>query len=390
MPMKIAYVIDSLASKGGAERILSEKMSYLATHLGYEVFVITCYQNPAHEPNVYPLSEKVRQIDLVVPFYSQYKVGYPMRLLAKWRLYRQLKKRLAETVREIDPDVLVGVGYFRADMVTALKCRAKKVVELHEARFYTMSGTDLHRSLLPRLYMQMYRWWYLRAVENRADAVVPLTTSDAYQWRRAKKVVVIPNFTMMPVSDGQQAREKRVIAVGRLEWQKGFDRLVDIWARVAGNHPDWHLDIFGSGTQQAALQQQIASLGLTQQMTIHPFTNHIREEYLRSSVFVLTSRYEGFSLALLEAAQNGLPSVAFDCPFGPAGLIAEGQSGFLVPCGDVSTFAERLELLLSDETLRQRCSRYAVGYVQKYDIRAVMQQLDALFKELCSTPEEAT
>lgn len=383
--MKIAYVIDSLASKGGAERILSEKMSYLAMHGGYEVFVITCYQNPARESNVYPLSEKVRQIDLNIPFYSQYSVGYPRRLLAKWRLYRQLKKRLAEKVREINPDVLVGLSYFRADMVSGMKCRAKKVVELHEARFYTMTGKAPGRSLLSRLFMQIYRRWYLRVVEKRADVVVPLTNSDAYEWRRAKKVVVIPNFTMMPVYDGQAVRGKRVIAVGRLEWQKGFDRLVDIWAMVGRNHPDWHLDIFGSGTQQEALQQQMASLGLTEQMTIHPFSNHIREEYLKSSVFVLTSRYEGFSLALLEAAQNGLPSVAFNCPFGPADLIAEGLSGFLVPNGDIPQFAERLEQLLNDETLRQRYSQYAVGYVQKFDIHAVMQQWESLLKELCPT-----
>ena len=86
--MKIVYVIDSLASRGGAERILSEKMNYLALHDGYEVYVITCYQNSSREPNAYPLSEKVHQIDLNIPYYSQYHYRYPVRLWKKWQIYR--------------------------------------------------------------------------------------------------------------------------------------------------------------------------------------------------------------------------------------------------------------------------------------------------------------
>ena len=182
--------------------------------------------------------------------------------------------------------------------------------------------------------MRLFRWSYFRAVERQADVVVSLTKGDAYQWRKARRVEVIPNFTMMPVAEDDMPREKRVIAVGRLEWQKGFDRLIDLWAVVGKHYPDWRLDIFGSGTLQNALQQQIMSLGLENQVSINSFTEHIREEYLRSSLFVLTSRFEGFSLVLLEAAQSGLPSVAFDCPFGPSDLIEDGQTGFLVPDGD--------------------------------------------------------
>ena len=113
--MKIVYVIDSLASRGGAERILSEKMNYLALHDGYEVYVITCYQNPSREPNAYPLSEKVHQIDLNIPYYSQYHYRYPVRLWKKWQIYRSFISQLTATVQSIDPDILTGLGYFQAD-----------------------------------------------------------------------------------------------------------------------------------------------------------------------------------------------------------------------------------------------------------------------------------
>lgn len=383
--MKIVYVIDSLASRGGAERILSEKMSYLALHEGYEVYVITCYQNPIRELNAYPLSEKVRQIDLNIPYYSQYHYRYPARLWKKWQIYKSLISRLTATVQSIDPDILTGLGYFQADVVTGIQCRAKKIVELHEARIFTLSDQGLSRSLFSRLYMSIYRWIYFRSVERHADVVVSLTKGDAYEWRKAKRVEVIPNFTMMPVADDQSPREKRVIAVGRLEWQKGFDRLIDLWTVVGKHYPDWRLDIFGSGSLEEALQRQIRSLGLEDQVSIHPFTDHIREEYLKSSVFVLTSRFEGFSLVLLEAAQSGLPSVAFDCPFGPSDLIENDQSGFLVPDGDTNAFIERLETLLGDESLRLRFSQRAVSYVKKFQLHTVMQQWKTLFETLCQT-----
>lgn len=383
--MKIVYIIDSLAGRGGAERILSEKMSYLALYDNYEVYVITCYQNPAQQLNAYPLSEKVRQIDLKIPYYSQYHYRYPVRLWKKWQIYRSLKNKLAAMVKSIDPDVLTGLGYFQADVVTGIQCRAKKIVELHEARIFTLSDHGLNRSLFSRLYMRIYRWNYFRTVERQADVVVSLTKGDAYQWRKARRVEVIPNFTMMPVADGLSPREKRVIAVGRLEWQKGFDRLIDLWAVVGKHYPDWRLDIYGSGSLEKDLRQQILSLGLDSQVSIQPFTEHIREEYLRSSVFVLTSRFEGFSLVLLEAAQSGLPSVAFDCPFGPSDLIEDGQSGFLVPDGDTNVFVERLETLLGDESMRQRFSQCAINYVQKFCVDTIMQQWKTLFETLCKT-----
>lgn len=218
--MRIAYVIDSLASKGGAERILTDKMNYMAKRWGWEVHVITCYQEPSRSPNVYELSELVRQTNLQIPYHSQYRYGYPRRLLVKWRIYRTLCRQLAATVQQIDPDVLVALGYFQADVVMGIKCRAMKVVESHEARIFTMSDCGLSRSWLSRLYMRYYKQCYFRVVERKADVVVTLTNGDAREWRKARRVEVIPNFTVMKVGglELSPTPPKRVIAVGRLEW----------------------------------------------------------------------------------------------------------------------------------------------------------------------------
>ena len=381
--MKIVYVIDTLASKGGAERIISEKMGYLAEHFGCDVSMVTCYQRPAVHPNAYPLSEKVKQINIGIPYYSQFKVGYPKRLFVKWTFHRQLKRQLTETITRLDPDVLVGVSYFNADMLCNIKCKAAKVIEAHEARLYSIQLDGRSSSLLPRTWARLKGTRYFRSIEKRADAVVCLTQGDAQLWKKAQRVEVIPNFSMMPVSRLSRCNDKRVIAVGRLEWQKGYDLLFDAWKLVEMKHPDWRLDIFGSGRLEKTLKEQLASSGL-KAVTIIPFTSNISEEYAKSSICVLSSRFEGFSLVLLEAMRHGVPGVSFDCPFGPSDVLVNGKCGFIVPAEDVTALAEKICLLIEDGTLRHQFSAAALERAKFFDTDKIMSRWKSLFEELAS------
>lgn len=379
--MKIVYVMDSLASKGGAERIVSEKMSWLAD-AGYEVYIVTCYQDPSTMTNVYPLSQRVNQINLNIPYYSQYHYRYPWRLWVKWRLHRRLLRQLKQTVKRLNPDVLVSMGYFMADVVSSLSCKARKVVEIHEARSFLMSDQGLSRSALSRCFMRLYRSRYLRGVERNADVVVTLTADDARAWAGARRVEVIPNFTMMRSTVEHDVTSRRVIAVGRLEWQKGFDRLVEAWRLIADRHPGWRIDIFGDGTSELALKQQIAEAGLQQSAAIHPFTTNIQEEYARSAILALSSRFEGFGLVLIEAMMVGVPCVVFDCPFGPSEVIVDGQCGFVVADGDIAKFAEKLSQLMADDNMRTRFSASAKERAKCYDQPTIMAQWEQLFDSL--------
>lgn len=380
--MKVVYVIDSLASKGGAERILSDKMNYMTAHYGYNVYVVTCYQNPSKNPNAYFLSDKVEQINLNIPYYSQYSYGYPKRLWVKWRMYRELQQKLKATIKEINPDILIGLGYFMADVVTGIRCRAAKIVESHEARIFTLTDKGLSRSFLSRAYMKYYRKHYFRIVERKADVVVTLTTGDAKEWKNAKRVEVIPNFTVMPVEKYSSCKTKRVIAVGRLEWQKGFDRLIDAWAMVHQKHSDWQLYIYGSGTLEHDLKRQIRDCGLENNVVVRPFTSDINQKYAESSILVLSSRFEGLSLVLLEAIQIGLPCVVFDCPFGPRDVIVDNKNGFIVKDGDIKSFANRICQLMEDDDLRKRFSRSSIEQSKLFDVDIVMGQWKNLFEEL--------
>ena len=386
--MKIVYVIDSLASKGGAERVIINKMDYMVNHFGYDISIITCYQDK-DTPNAYPIPHGIKQIFLGIPFYSQYKYRYPYRLWVKHSIDCQMEKALTKAVQNIDPDILIGVSYFQANVVTGIKCRAKKVIEVHEPRPFTLSDYGLSRGKISSWYMKHYRKWYFSKVEKQADIVVTLTPGDAHEWRRAKRVQIIPNFTVMPIEKLSDGQSKRVIAVGRLEWVKGYDRLIDAWKIVSDKHPDWHLDIFGVGTLEQELKDQQKRLGLEEKLTIHPATSKINVEYSNSSLYVGTSHFEGFPLVLLEAMQVGLPCIAFDCPFGPSAVIVDGENGFLVPDGKIEELAEKISLLIENSTLREQFSKAALEKSKEFTVDKVMKQWDFQFKKLTTKSENS-
>lgn len=382
--MRIVYIIDSLASKGGAERIITEKMNYLATIYNYDVSVITYYQFIETMPNTYPLSSKVKQINLCIPSFQQYRYRYPKRLWIKWGFYRRLRIELQQTVNSINPDILIGVGYTLADVVCSLKCQAAKIIESHEARIYTKSPL-LHKrtTLISTIYSKLCRKIYLNIVEKKADAIVTLTKHDAQEWKKAKRVEIIPNFSIMPISNLSNCESKRVIAAGRLEWQKGYDRLIHIWEIVTHKHPDWQLDIFGEGTLEAELKNSIQKAGLSN-VTIHSFTQNISQEYASSSICVLTSRFEGFSLVLLEAMRHGLPCITFNCPYGPKDLIDDKKSGYIIENDNIDLFAEKINYLIENIDVRKKFSEEAIMKSNNYNVDSIMNSWRELFCTLIS------
>ena len=378
--MRIVYIVGTFATQSGANRIVTEKANYFATYLGYDVTIVTCFQHN-NQPNTYPLSDAVKQINLSVPYSEQYRYKYPKRLLAKWKHHKMIRDELERTVNEIDPDILIGIAQFKADIVSKIKCRAKKIFECHEARNYTLSGFGMNRSFFLRLYMSFYKYKYFKTIERHADAVCPLTEGDKELWGKTKRLEVIPNFSTMPISRYSDCTQKRVIAVGRLEWEKGYSRLIHVWKLVSAKHHDWQLDIFGEGEMEDVIRLFIKRSGV-KNITIHKFTPNISEEYAKSSICLLTSYFEGFSLVLLEAQRHGVPCVAFDCPFGPRSIINDSYSGFLVNDGDIRVFANRICRLIEDENLRKQFAQVGIEHAKIFDVDIVINQWKELFESL--------
>lgn len=380
--MRIVYIINSLAYKGGAERVISEKMNYMATQWNYDVSIITCYQFPESTPNCYYLPDNVKQVNLSIPSFLQYKYSYPKRLWIKWKYTCQLHHDLEQTINTINPDIIIGVGYTLADYVCLIKCEAVKIIESHEARQFTKTYNNYRGfSFLVKFYYKLLRKRYLHIIEKNADVVVTLTKGDAQNWKKTKRVEIIPNFSTMPISMLSDHESKRVIAVGRLEWQKGYDTLIEIWTLVTKKLPDWKLDIYGEGGLEIELKEAVQKAKLSS-VSIHPYTNNISKEYAASSICVLTSRYEGFSLVLLEAMRHGVPCITFDCPYGPKDLIDNDKCGYVVENGNIDLFAERLCYLMNHSEIRKQFSTAAINKSQLYNIDSIMNQWKQLFESL--------
>lgn len=378
--MKIAYIYSTFAATGGTERMITEKVNYLSERLGYNVTVITCFQHE-NEANYFPISPKAKQINLCIPWYSQYKYKYPKRLWVKWRINKLMQTSLNQVINQVNPDILIGVSRFKANSVSKIKCNAKKIIECHEVKYNTVLYIKKNHSFSIRVFLKLYKYTYFKTIEHHADAVVTLTEDDKLLWKSAKRTEVIPNFSTMHISQYSDCLSKRVIAVGRLTWEKGYGRLIQIWSIVSAKHPDWHLDIFGEGDMYDTLKMLI-KMYKAKNVFFHNFTPDISLEYASSSICAVTSYYEGFSLVLLEAMKHGVPCVAFDCPFGPRNIINDSYSGFLVDNGDIRIFADRLCQLIEDEKLRKLFSKNSLEKSKLYDIDVIMNKWKILYEQL--------
>jgi glycosyltransferase involved in cell wall biosynthesis len=177
--------------------------------------------------------------------------------------------------------------------------------------------------------------------------------------RQRARSIVIPNPMPTSIQANNPADKRVLVAVGRLTPQKGFDLLIDAFARIVGEFPDWRLIIWGEGPDRAALERQIARLGLAGAVQL-PGTSASREAWVESAgVFVLSSRYEGFPNATAEAMGAGLPVIAFDCDYGPRDMIDDGETGLLVRPEDTEALAAAMRRMMDDFPLRESLGRAA-------------------------------
>jgi glycosyltransferase involved in cell wall biosynthesis len=219
------------------------------------------------------------------------------------------------------------------------------------------------------------------------DAVAVLTTGDERDYGRVlagagTRVVRIPNA--LPSLDGRRASPdaKVIVAAGRLNRQKGFDLLIRAFAPIAAAHPDWQLRIHGGGGQRAALQEQIFAAGLYEQVFLMGPTERLGEALAKGSVFALSSRTEGFGIVLLEAMSKGLAVVSFDCPRGPADIVADGRDGLLVPAEDVDALSRALSAVVEDRALRAHLGAAALEKARAYDPAGIGARWLTLIDEL--------
>lgn len=377
--IKIAYCIPSLYYPSGMERVLTLKANYFAEHFGYEIHIILT-DGKDKEP-YYKLYPSITLHQLDINYDEMYGRSLWKRISGYWNKQQLFMKRLNDCLCEIRPDITISLLRRDINFINKMKDGSIKLGEIHFNKSNYREFSDNRLPAFIQHCVKKYWMWQLIRQVRQLKRFVVLSYEDAAEWTKLKNVAVIYNplpFFPERQSDGSS---KQVIAAGRYMPQKGFDRLIDAWSIVNMQHPDWVLRIYGDGMRQQ-LQQQIDRLGIASSCILEHSTPDIDEKYCESSIFALSSRYEGFGMVIIEAMACGIPPVSFACPCGPRDIIDDGKNGLLVENGNIEMLAGKICYLIENDEIRRKMGQQARIDVERFKIEQIAGQWKELFESL--------
>lgn len=380
--MKLLYFIPALYNHGGMERVLTQKVNSLVEDFDYEVIIVTTDQMA--NPSFFKLSERVELIHLDLDFNTHYNKSILIKTIIHFRKLKRYRIKIQAIIKEKVPDVIISLGGKELDFLYRIKTKIPRICEMHfsmniRKQFILSRKNGIIWSLIGNI-----RTNQLKKATKKLDKLIVLTNQDKVQWEKThKNIIHIPNPIPFEINSNSAVSDnKTVIAVGRLDAQKGYDQLIESWCKVAIKHPDWTLNIYGSGELEQKIKSQIEKLELNDVVHLKGVTHAIEKEYYTSSFFVMSSLYEGLPMVLLEAMACGLPIVSYDCEWGPRELIEDGYNGFLVPVGDSTELANKICCLIESRELRVEMSHNSKDIAKRYSMSEIMKSWDLLFNDL--------
>lgn len=336
--MKIFFIINSLFSRSGSERVACILANKLVENFNYEITIIN--RDTDFNKVAYPLNNKIRVEKISGSYYYFYK-------------------GLSNYIKEEQPDRIIIHNMGKLSLLCAFIPNIKKIIVLEHVSFISR----------PK-WVQMLS----ELIYKKIDMVITLTNKDKYYFDKINKnVITIPNFSPYPVSTKQNVTDKnKVIAVGRLTDQKNFLHLLKAWEKVFLKIPNWKLCIYGEGEQQNLLNEYIQSKNL-ENIFLEDVTAEIKTVYEESSFFVMSSKYEGLPMVLIEAQSFGLPVVSYNCPNGPSDVIIDGYNGFLIENQNIDQLAEKILELSADPSLLTVFSKNSLKNALNYQPEKILE-----------------
>lgn len=354
--MKIYFVIKSLHTAAGTERATITIANGLAEH-DNEVGIISLANEGA------PFFEVLPTVQLLYLYDKKDK---------RPSLVRDFSRRikLRELYKQQRPDLIIIVGSGRSMLNLPAARGIKNITWEH-------FNVNINWHLLHPLSKKLAAMY--------SDCVVTLTKQDAINFKNkfgAKNVVCIPNPITINNSEKSTLTEKRVLAIGRLVHQKGYDYLIEAWSKVENRNNGWKLRIIGSGKLLPQVLESIKQFNLEDSIELIPSADNVIEHYQQSSIYVMSSRYEGLPLVLIEAMAMGLPIISFDCETGPRDIVEHDITGRLVPPFDTDKLATELNDLMNDAERRKFYSENALRNVVKFATEKIVKEWEMLFEQI--------
>ncbi|CAM1339444.1 glycosyltransferase family 4 protein [Tenacibaculum aestuarii] len=363
--MKILYITNGINGAGGLERVLSVKASYLADHYDYDVSILSLNDN--HLNPFYTFSDKITMLSISV-------TGNPLQYIKAY------KKGITQIVDQIKPDAISvcddGLkAYFIPKIVSK---KTSLIYERHVSKEIEMRDDySFFKKVMIRL-----KWKLMERLAKSYQKYIVLTSGNLNEWKSLKNLEVIANPLSFYPKEKSSLLKKQVICVGKQSYQKGQDLLLDAWKKVNHKYPDWNLAMYGKIEPSLSLEKKAKELNIINSVSFYKPERDIQDKYLESSIYVMSSRFEGFGMVLTEAMACGLPVVSFDCSHGPADIITEEEDGYLIEKENVDALAAKLIKLIENQDLRIQMGAKAKQNVKRYLVEEIMKEWDSLFKEL--------
>lgn len=357
--LHIAFFAGDITQYWGTERVCTRIASALVQQHSHQVSIVSMFEN--HKQSSFPLDTAITRHTL-----------YSHEVHGVWRWPFTVARLLAFVRKEhidilIDADGILDMYSLPVKLVTSVKI-------ISWEHFNYLQHPDVP-----------YRKVTRKLAAHYADAIVTLTHQDAefYQHYAHPKcpVVTIHNPISLPSHPvAYDSNSHIIVSAGRLEPQKGFDMLIEAAKHVLPQHPNWQWVILGEGSKRAELTAMIQEAHLEQQLLLLGRVPNIDTWLSKASMFVLTSRFEGLPMVLLEAKSRKLPIVSFNCVTGPAEIVADTVNGYLVDCFDIQTFASKVNELIENKQKRQQFSEHALQGIEEFNIATIMNQWQQLLE----------
>lgn len=353
MKKHVAFFMGSIARGAGTERITTSLANKLSLS-GYPVSIISLYKG---EKNFFPLEKGIKLYSLSIP-----EKNAPIHFF-------KISRRLSKIVKCKKIDILINVDVILALFSLPLKLWIPDLKIISWEHFNYKTSLGVRR-----------RDWARNLSKRYADAIVTLTLQDKNFYcenlTRKIQVINIPNFLNSENVGHADIDKKNVVAIGRLTYQKGFDILLNIWAEARSKMKDrkWKLYIVGDGEDKDKLLQQAEKLNILDSVCFVGAKKDVSTYYLNSSIYLMTSRFEGLPMVLIEALWHGLPIISFDCVTGPADIVDDGQNGYLIPQNDNTQFVEKLIELTSDFERRSKMQLDALEKAKQFKSARIINE----------------